>query len=100
MNLKQKLNKCKIVLPTAYLGSAEPKEPKEGDVWQNQHTNDLCVYLGNKWFKVWGVEETGYTEQEEKEMQEKEQEEMNELEKTKRLLKDFSKLLNRIMECD
>ena len=98
MNLKRKLEKCKIVMPTAYLGSAEPKEPKEGDVWQNQHTNELCVYLGNKWFKVWNTQETGYTEQEEKEMQEKEEAEMNELEKSKKILNDLSKLLNKIME--
>ena len=98
MKFRKKQDKIKIVVPTAYIGSAEPKEPKEGDIWQNRHTNDLQVYLGTKWFKVWNVKETGYTEQEEKEMQEKEQEEMNKLEKKEKLLKDFSKLLNKILE--
>ena len=28
MKLKKKLEKFKIVIPTAYLGSIEPKEPK------------------------------------------------------------------------
>lgn len=100
MKFKKKIENVKIVVPTAYLGSAEPQEPKEGDVWQNQYTDELCVYLGNKWFKVWNVIETGYTEEEKREMQEKEKAEMNELEKSKRLLKDFSKLLNEILECD
>ena len=98
MKFKKKLEKIKIVVPTAYLGSVEPKEPKEGDVWQNQYTNELFVCLGNKWFRVLNVKETGYTEQEEREMQEKERSEMNELKKAKKLLKDFGGLLNKILE--
>ncbi len=61
------MEKIRIVVPTGYIGSVEPKE---GDVWQNKHKDELCVYLGDKWFKVFNVIETGYTEKEKREMQE------------------------------
>ncbi len=90
----------KIVLPTLYDGSIEPKEAKEGDIWQNQYTSKVYVFLGEKWFEIMVVKSTGYTEQEEKEMRQKEDEkkstETKELEKYKKLLREFKDVFEEV----
>lgn len=93
MIFKKKIRNCQIILPTLYNGSKKPKEPRNGDIWQNEHTNEINVFVGNKWFKVLNDEETGYTEQEKIEMKEKEQIKNKKIEKVKNTLKEFRELL-------
>lgn len=91
------MKKFRIVLPILYDGSTEPKEPKEGDVWQNGYTNKIYVFLGNKWFQILQIKKTGYTKQEEQEMKEQKEsvkrEETRKLEKYEKILKDFKELM-------
>lgn len=66
-NCKNK--KLEIIVPTFYDGCNEPKEPKEGDIWQNLEANDslnqLKVYLEGRWHYVVSYKNTGYTNQKE-----------------------------------
>ena len=91
------MKKFTIVLPTLYDGSTEPKEPKEGDIWQNGYANKIYVFLGNKWFQILQVRETGYTEQEEQEMEEQNEitksEETRKLEKYEKFFKYFKEFM-------
>lgn len=81
----------KIIVPTLYIGSAEPEDSKDYDIWYNGYSGEMRVKLPSGWVRTAIVRDTGYTEEEQEEME-------TEKEKDKKKIREIKDTYNKLME--
>lgn len=84
-----------LVVIDSYEGSYEPQNPKEGDFWINDYTQEYKIYLYGAWRPLDLIhrKQTGYTIEEIDEMGKRELKEEFDLDKFKKGLKLFLRIL-------
>ena len=81
----------KIIVPILYIGSTEPEDGKNYDIWFNGYSCEMKVKLPKGWIRTAIVRDTGYTEEEQEEMETEE-------EKDKKKIREIKDTYNKLME--